>query len=206
MILAALPDGAIPLAVGTILALGGLTLVLSPLIGDDTEGAERDASSAGRATRDRRATSSRDAKDIPSDSGVVALREIEFDRETGKLSDSDYLDLKQRYTKIALDEMRAAGERDAAATPVDATVTASAATGTPLGSAGAAMDPVEAAIQRAREAQRACEVCGPRPEPDAAYCSSCGRYLAGSCGECGTPVELVGSHFCTNCGENLAAV
>jgi hypothetical protein len=205
MILAALPDGAIPLAVGTLLALGGLTLVLSPLIGDDTEGSERDVSSrdgAGRAARDRRAGSNRDPRAIPSDSGVVALREIEFDRETGKLSDSDYLDLKQRYTKIALDEMRAASERDAveAKPPVDATA------GTPLASANAALDPVEAAIQRAREAQRACDACGPRPEPDAVYCSSCGRYLAGSCRECGTPVELVGSHFCTNCGENLAAV
>ncbi len=198
MILAALPDGAIPLAVGTVLALGGLTLVLSPLIGDDTEGAEREASSTSRASRDRRPPTPQDGKDIPSDSGVVALREIEFDRETGKLSDSDYLDLKQRYTKIALDEMRAARERDAdgAAPPADTAASA----------AGAALDPVEAAIQRAREAQRACEVCGPRPEPDAAYCSSCGRYLAGACGECGTPVELVGSHFCTNCGENLAAV
>jgi rRNA maturation endonuclease Nob1 len=199
MILAALPDGAIPLAVGTVLALGGLTLVLSPLIGEDTDDAEREASSTSRPTRNHRTASSQDGKDIPSDSGVVALREIEFDRETGKLSDSDYLDLKQRYTKIALDEMRAARERDAlgAVPPVDAVASAAA---------GAVLDPVEAAIQRAREAQRACEVCGPRPEPDAAYCSSCGRYLAGACGECGTPVELVGSHFCTNCGQNLAAV
>lgn len=200
MMLAALPDGAIPLAVGTVLALGGLTLVLSPLIGDDTEGAETDATSKSRAVRDRK--SNRASTDIPSDSGVVALREIEFDRETGKLSDSDYLDLKQRYTKIALDEMRAASERDA----VEAKAPIDAAASVPLVGADAALDPVEAAIQRAREAQRACEVCGPRPEPDAAYCSSCGRYLAGSCGECGTPVDLVGSHFCTNCGENLAAV
>jgi hypothetical protein len=200
MILAALPDGAIPLAVGTVLALGGLTLVLSPLIGDDTDDAEADASSSARAARDRK--SNRTSTDIPSDSGVVALREIEFDRETGKLSDSDYLDLKQRYTKIALDEMRAASERDA----VDAKAPIDAAARVPVVGADAALDPVEAAIQRAREAQRACEVCGPRPEPDAAYCSSCGRYLAGACGECGTPVDLVGSHFCTNCGENLAAV
>jgi hypothetical protein len=206
VILAALPDGAIPLAVGTVLALGGLTLVLSPLIGDDTEASDRDASSRdGAHARTRRTHApAREARDIPSDSGVVALREIEFDRETGKLSDSDYLDLKQRYTKIALDEMRAATERTAADANAPAGAAGDAANG--AGAAGGALDPVEAAIQRAREAQRACEVCGPRPEPDAAYCSSCGRYLAGSCGECGTPVELVGSHFCTNCGENLAAV
>jgi len=204
MILAALPDGAMPLAVGTLLALGGLTMVLSPLLSDGKDDtADADASKPRSRPGHRGAL--HDARDIPSDSAVVALREIEFDRETGKLSDSDYTELKQRYTQIALDEMRAVSARDASAG--EAKVPASAAAPTAAVPASAPpLDPVEAAIQRARDAQRACDVCGPRPEPDAVYCSSCGRYLAGSCGECGTPVALVGSHYCTNCGENLAAV
>jgi predicted amidophosphoribosyltransferase len=68
-----------------------------------------------------------------------------------------------------------------------------------------AADPVEAAIRRARENQRSCGVCGPRPEPDATYCSSCGRYLPGACAKCGTHVDLVGSRFCAGCGDQLAA-
>ena len=39
-------------------------------------------------------------------------------------------------------------------------------------------DEVEAAINRARLLQMSCSECGPRPEPDAVYCSSCGAQLA----------------------------
>jgi ribosomal protein L40E len=38
---------------------------------------------------------------------VDALRELEFDRETGKISESDYGPLKARYTEQALAVMRA---------------------------------------------------------------------------------------------------
>ena len=37
MSLVALPDGAVPLVVGTVLALGALTLVLSPLLSGEAE-------------------------------------------------------------------------------------------------------------------------------------------------------------------------
>lgn len=207
MILAALPEGAVPLAVGTALAMGALTLVLSPLLGDDTTSRPRTDDAQPPRPRDGRG-------DIPSDSAVVALREIEFDRETGKLSDSDYAELKARYTQIALAEMRAnvAADGPTATDPVlSARSPASTDAAAPQTMAGAEqantpVDPVEAAIQRARDAQRSCGACGPRPEPDAVYCSNCGQYLAGACRECGTPVEVAGSHFCTHCGESLAAV
>jgi len=38
-------------------------------------------------------------------------------------------------------------------------------------------DEVEAAIRRAGASLVSCEECGPRPEPDAVYCSNCGRKL-----------------------------
>ena len=182
----ALPEGALPLVVGTGLALAALTLVLSPLLGamDGTDHAKP----APKRRRD-------DAE--PVNTAVDALREIEFDRETGKLSESDYADMKQRYTREALAELRAA---EAAA---------GGGTVTPAGPALAvldgALDPVEAAIARARTEVRSCGVCGPRPEPDATYCSSCGRYLPEKCGACGTAIDLVGSRFCSGCGTQLAA-
>ena len=40
-------------------------------------------------------------------SAVDALRELEFDRQTGKISDADYGTLKARYTAEALAVMRA---------------------------------------------------------------------------------------------------
>ena len=36
-----------------------------------------------------------------------ALRELEFDRQTGKISDADYVPLKARYTEQAVAVMRA---------------------------------------------------------------------------------------------------
>jgi predicted amidophosphoribosyltransferase len=39
---------------------------------------------------------------------------------------------------------------------------------------------VEAAIARAREKLPVCPDCGPRPEPDALYCSHCGNRLPAS--------------------------
>jgi len=42
-------------------------------------------------------------------SAVDALRELEFDRQTGKISDADYGPLKARYTAEAVAVMRAEG-------------------------------------------------------------------------------------------------
>ena len=110
------------------------------------------------------------------------LREIEFDRETGKLSDGDYAALKTRYTRDAVAAMR--DEEAGGAAPTDA---------------------VEAVILQYRRRQLGCSVCGPRPEPDAIYCSTCGRYLAASCAHCHAPITEIGARFCNSCGETLAA-
>ncbi len=41
-------------------------------------------------------------------------------------------------------------------------------------------DALEAMIRRHRGDLTSCPVCGPRPEVDARYCSSCGRELTSS--------------------------
>ncbi len=175
--IAALPDGVIPLAVGTVLALGGLSLVLSPLVNDGTDNAIK--------TIKRRLSDGPEPE--AADGAVAALREIEFDRETGKLSDSDYAELKTRYTRAALEELRAA-EGSASAAAATAVLDA---------------DPVEAAIRRAAAQQKSCPDCGPRGEPDATYCSNCGRFLPGACGGCGASVTEPGSAYCVSCGDPL---
>ncbi len=185
----ALPEGGVPLVVGTALALGALTLVLSPLLSavDESPREVPQEKPAARKAREREM----------ANTAVDALREIEFDRETGKLSDTDYAELKQRYTREALAELRAA---DAAES-----VTVGGALAAAPSAVVTVEDAVEAAIQRARSNQKQCGVCGPRPEPDATYCSSCGRSLPEKCGSCGTSVDLVGSRFCSGCGTHLAA-
>nr|MDQ2668634.1 zinc ribbon domain-containing protein [Gemmatimonadota bacterium] len=165
------PQGRIvlALAIGTLLAVGALAFVLFPLF-------------AGTAVATFRAPETAvQVANAAEQEAVVALREIEFDRATGKLSDSDYGELKTRYTENALAAMRGG----ALVSPTD--------------------DPAEAAVRAYRGRLKACGNCGPRPEPDAVFCSNCGLYLPGACGFCGGAVTEPGSSFCSSCGRQLAA-
>jgi hypothetical protein len=161
----------VALVVGTALAIGALVFVLYPLFFEPQ--------------RSRRVSASR-TQSLTDDVAVAALREIEFDRATGKLSESDYAQLKEQYTSQALAAMRRTSSSDIGAPASDA-------------------DDVEAAIRAYRAARPICAVHGIRPEPDAVFCSECGRYLAGSCEQCGRRVEEVGARFCASCGHRLAA-
>lgn len=107
-----------PLIVGTLLAITALAFVLWPLLFPRALNVAPFAPFAPAP-----------------DYAVDALRELEFDRATGKISDADYASLKARYTQKALRVMRA-------------------------------------------DDRIVCDRCGPRPEPDAAFCSSCGDPLA----------------------------
>jgi hypothetical protein len=108
---------------------------------------------------------------------IDALREIEFDRETGKLSDADYAALKAAYTASALTELR----REE---------TGSSRGGSP----GSVIAP-----------QWTCPTCGPRPESDALFCSNCARYLPGVCAGCGAAVAEPAARYCAGCGLRLVA-
>jgi hypothetical protein len=174
----------VPLLVGIVLALVALALVLAPVFR-----AEQGETAAPRA----RARDAAHPDDVVEASAIDALREIEFDRATEKLSESDYTTLKRQYTAAALVELRA---REAGAAPA-----VPAAPSSP----GAAGDLAERIVAKYKPAQRTCAVHGARPEPDALYCSECGRYLPGTCEACGAPVDAAGAHFCTNCGHALAA-
>ena len=81
------------LLVGTALAVASLCYVLYPLFREGVSTVPRPSAPTRR-------------RESPA---VDALRELEFDRETGKISDSDYESLKSRYTSQALMSMRAGG-------------------------------------------------------------------------------------------------
>jgi hypothetical protein len=61
-----------------------------------------------------------DPEDTPKGVALAALKEIEFDRETGKLSDEDYAFLKAKYTDAALETLRAEATDAAEAGNVEA--------------------------------------------------------------------------------------
>ncbi len=116
---------------------------------------------------------------------LAALRDIEFDRETGKLSDTDYEWLKARYTGEALAALRAED-------------------------AGTESSDIEQLIAARAKAigggPAACPTCGPRPEPDALFCSTCGGRLGSveDCARCGAALPADG-RYCELCGTAVAA-
>ena len=79
------------LLIGTALAVASLCYVLYPLYRAGVSTVPRPSVARGRR----------------QSFAVDALRELEFDRQTGKISDSDYEPLKARYTRQALASMRA---------------------------------------------------------------------------------------------------
>jgi hypothetical protein len=157
------------LVVGTVLAVAALSFVLYPLFFGTLERPREDKPAAGAA----------------DDSAIVALREIEFDRATGKLSDADYAELKGTYSERALREMR-----DAQPEAADI--------------ASAPLDVIEARVRQYRVTHRECPTCGVRPEADAVYCSTCGGYLARVCPNCASEITEASAAFCSTCGATLA--
>jgi hypothetical protein len=164
------------------LALGALYYVLQPIL--------KPAPPRHLAPPDEGGADAGNAAPVMQDA-IDALREVEFDKATGKLSESDYASLKSRYTEAALAAMRAedAGSPQAGA----------------VAGSGADEDDAERLIRRFRQRASACVPCGPRPEPDARFCSSCGRFLGGTCGKCGSAASEPGARFCSSCGAALAA-
>jgi double zinc ribbon protein len=138
-----------------------------------------------------------DPEETPKGLALTALKEIDFDRETGKLSQADYELLKARYTAAALEAMR--HETEAGPDDIEAIIAAkvralryASAPTPPNGPAG--------------PPGPACPACGPRPEPDAIFCSSCGRHLSPrlACDRCGAALTPE-SRFCEACGRQVAA-
>lgn len=170
---------------GLLVALAALALVLEPLA------LAKAAGSAVPAESDELDLEDPTESDAPKVRALLALREVEFDRATGKLAEEDYVRLKAKYESDAIAAIRAEEQaaREVAKPPVDR---------------------AEDAIRRAKQqGRRACPACGPRPEPNAVYCSSCGRSLVAEssqarCTVCGAPLAA-GARFCAECGGAIAA-
>jgi hypothetical protein len=159
-----------------------------------------------------------DPEETPKGVALAALKEIEFDRETGKLSDEDYAFLKGKYTGVALDALRvesaAAAEAGARELGAGEAGAQKAGVRTQRQDEGGEVEVMIAARVRAlRSATTSappgapvCSTCGPRPEAGAVFCSTCGHRLlpGGACAGCGAELGQ-GSRFCEQCGTGVAA-
>jgi len=162
------------LVAGLFIALIAVFLVLEPLL--------RAASGRAVAAPQPLFSDSDDEVD-PSvarrDRALAALKEIDFDKATGKLSDEDYEGMKERFTAEALAALRAAD--DAAVQAEAVAAGGSAADGAVSAETS---DAVEALIASARSKGKG---AGRK------FCLECGAPLGGKgkfCMECGTPAAV----------------
>ena len=166
------------LIAGLVLATGATYFVLLPIL---------------RPSSPESASSAIDEGEDPDDDlspqtvALRALKEIEFDRATGKLSDADYESLKAKYTGEALAVMRVEGVPTPGASP--------------------GVHEPRAVARGQKSTHLACPEHGARSEPDAVFCSQCGRRLGtapGYCVRCGTVLED-DARYCNRCGTRVAA-
>ena len=141
------------LLVGVLVAVAALALVLEPLVRPAAAHAAGKLSPADDIEfADPRESTS------PKVQALLALKEIEFDRATGKLSDDDYESLKAKYSSTALRAIRDEDDREAVPT-------------------GDFDEVAEAAIRRARGKAKFCSECGSKLPPVANFCGECGAEV-----------------------------
>lgn len=143
------------LLAGIMVAIAAVALVLEPLV-------RRSAATAPIGLADEPDGTPLEESESPKVQALLALKEIEFDRATGKLSDEDYAELKARYGREALAAMDTEAEQ--------------------AKTVAGGEDPAEALIRSVKSGLQVCANCGPRPETSAHFCSECGQPLAAPVG------------------------
>ncbi len=123
---------------------------------------------------------------------MQGLRELEFDREMGKLSDADYAALREGLMARALGASAALERRYATAAPPANAGAAGAASG--AGAAKAAPAP-EAAAARPRLVKSGLTAAS-------AAAASAATVRIRFCPQCG--VEVAAGNFCSECGAPLS--
>lgn len=110
---------------------------------------------------------------------MFALRDLDFDFKTGKVSDEDYEILRAELVADAAEYFQS--EESLKDEHIEAMISAR-----------------QALLSKSRE----CSNCGSSVEADSRYCSQCGTSLEIHCPSCGKGIQD-DDFFCTTCGENL---
>ncbi|MCC6929784.1 MAG: zinc ribbon domain-containing protein [Gemmatimonadaceae bacterium] len=182
------------LVAGIVLMVGGLAFAVYPFLRRSTDDDAPPSPSprpAPRGTAKGR---------VPVEDALALEREeLTLDHAMGKLSDADY------GRMLAALDARARRAESAASTP-PSPASPAAESPAPTASSPASSSSLEEEAERLVRAERVnavtCPDCGPRPEPGARFCSSCGRALGG-CPRCGAAVRAGAARYCDQCGAPL---
>jgi len=112
------------------------------------------------------------------DSVLAALRDLDFDFKTGKVSGEDYQPLRAQLLAEAAQYIESEKNEN---------------------------EKLEALIQARRKTQQKinCEHCGAPVEADQKFCSKCGAVTkTESCPSCGKKIHA-GDTFCSSCGTKI---
>ncbi len=116
---------------------------------------------------------------------LLALRDLEFDHQIGKIAEEDYIGLREAMLAQAAIALEAQEKEDA---ELDAQL--------------------EQAIRLRREKKstsRVCSRCGLNLEPTDRFCRACGMTAEAPCPKCGGKLQP-NDLFCMSCGSPLAIV
>lgn len=116
---------------------------------------------------------------------LLALRDLEFDHQIGKITDEDYTDLR---ATLLVQAGAALEDQEKHEADLDAKL--------------------EQAIQMRRAKQskpQICSQCGTILESSARYCRTCGKPVELTCPNCGGKIHL-NDLFCNGCGAPAPAI
>lgn len=201
----------IPIALIALLILGAFVFVFRPLFSVKN----------GRWWRPEASQVSLSVDELVArrDAIYAALKDVEFDQETGKLASEDYQIVRTRYMAEAAQVLRQLDrltpEAEAA---LDAEIESAVAqlrsdgNQVPPSSSEYPADLVEAVqaeidtlIKRAAVPDKqvlACPDCGQPFQTGDLFCPACGASLADTCPQCGASYQLDDA-FCSRCGAPL---
>lgn len=115
---------------------------------------------------------------------LLALRELEFDHQTGTVAPEDYAMLRAELVAQAASAIQA---EDAAEEHLS--------------------QQIEEAVRLRRASmthEDRCRTCGNRLEPGDRFCPTCGHAAHAGCSKCGADIAP-GDQFCSRCGQRVAA-
>lgn len=128
------------------------------------------------------------------DSALSALKELDFDYQTGKLDDEDYHHLRDRYRAKALTLLKEVDET-ARAESFEKEIERGALT--------SREEEVAEVVKTEGANKLTCPYCGEKYSPGDKFCPECGTDLGAlSCSTCGAEYEK-GDKFCPSCGQAL---